>query len=84
MKTIELTPWQIGLRRLLDQAKRENVLVGSPDGREFIVAELDDFNREIQLARQNAELMAFLDARGRKQATIGIAELRKELGLRKR
>ena len=84
MKTIQLTPRQIGLRRLLDQAKHENVLVRSPDGQEFIVAELDDFDREIQLARQNAELMAFLDARGRKRASIGIAELRKELGLKKR
>lgn len=84
MKTIQLTPRQIGLRRLLDQAKRETVLVRSPDGREFILAELDDFDREIQLTRQNAELMAFLDARARKQAGIGIAELRKELGPKKR
>ncbi len=84
MKTIQVTSRQPGLRRLLAQASRENLLIRSLDGREFIVAELDDFDREIQLARKNDDLMSFLDKRGRKPATISIATLRKELGLKNR
>jgi hypothetical protein len=54
----------------------------SPEGEEFILAELDDFNREIELARQNRALMKFLDARARQTETVSSAEARNLLGLR--
>jgi len=48
---------------------------------EFILAELDDFNREIELARQSRALMKFLEARAPQTETISFREARTLLGL---
>ncbi|MBI4536676.1 MAG: hypothetical protein HY712_01820 [candidate division NC10 bacterium] len=82
MKTITLTKRQRGLLGLFDLATRDNLVVRTPEGREFVVAELDDFDREIELARQNNKLMAFLERRGRHRATLSVKTVRKRLGLR--
>ena len=65
MKTIKVSPQERALQALLKRASQENLILRAPDGREFIVAELDDFDREIELQRQNKEFMRFLDERGR-------------------
>jgi hypothetical protein len=50
-------------------------------GEEFILAEVDDLNREIELARQNRALMRFLDSRARQTETVSSEEVRNLLGL---
>ena len=84
MKTIEITKRSRGLNQLLAQAQRENLVLRSPTGTEFILAEIDDLDREIQLQRGNTDLMAFLDRRGRQPATRSTAEVRKRLRLSRR
>ena len=69
------------MQALLKRASEENLILRAPDGREFIVAELDDFDRELELQRQNKEFMRFLDERGREKATISAEEARRSLGL---
>jgi hypothetical protein len=51
------------------------------DGREFLLAEVDDSDREIELTRQNEELMRLLDRRGQEKATISLAEAKARLGV---
>jgi hypothetical protein len=46
------------------------------------LTEIDDFDEEVRLVRDNAELMAFLKARSGGSKTLTEAELRKRLGLR--
>jgi len=43
--------------------------------------EIDDFNREIELTRQNRQLMKLLDARGRQKETVSLEEAKRRLGL---
>jgi len=81
MKTIEVSRRSKGLSQLLAKAHRENLLLVSPTGAEFILAEINDFDREIQLQRGNTDLMAFLDRRGQQPATTAAADVRKRLGL---
>jgi hypothetical protein len=81
MKTIKVSPRETKLHGLLKKASQENLILKAPDGREFILAELDDFDREIELTRQNKEFMRFLDVRGREKATLSLAEVRRKLGL---
>jgi hypothetical protein len=82
MKVINVsTPTQT-LNALLKQARRENIILRTPDGVEFILAEIDDFDREIALTRQNEELMLLLDYRARQGQAIGVAEVREQLDLR--
>jgi hypothetical protein len=81
MKAIEVSKRSRGLSQLLAKAHRENLLLVSPTGAEFILAEIGDFDREIQLQRGNTELMAFLDRRGQQPAMIAASNIRKRLGL---
>jgi len=80
MKTVHVSSRSRVLNVLLRQAGQENLVLRAPDGREFVLAEIDDFSREIELTRENKKLMAFLDRRGREDATVPLAEARRRLG----
>jgi hypothetical protein len=81
MKTITISRRARSVHALLRRARRENVILRSPEGQEFILAEVDDFNREIELARQNRALMKFLDSRALQSETVSSEEARNLLGL---
>ncbi|MGZ8489664.1 MAG: hypothetical protein ACXWW4_14145 [Candidatus Binatia bacterium] len=48
---------------------------------EVILAEIDDFNLEIELTRQNKALMKLLEARGKQTKTFKTADVKNQLGL---
>ncbi len=50
------------------------------NGPEFILTEIDDFNREIELTRHNKALMKLLDARGKQTKTFKASDVKKQLG----
>ena len=81
MKTVTVTTRSKVIAALLEQAKRENLILRTPDGREYILAELDDFDREIELTRQNKTLMEFLDRRAQETSRVSLAEAKAQLGL---
>ena len=81
MKTIRISKRSKRINALLKQARKENLIVRSADGCEFILAEIDDFNREIELTRQNRKLMKFLDHRSKQTKTIPLEEVKVQLGL---
>lgn len=82
MKTIDSAKLST-FSELLDLAEDEAVLVTTPDGREFIVAEIDDFDEEIEAVSRNRELMELLEERSKEKATGGysLEEVKKRLGL---
>jgi len=82
MKTLEVTDRPRDLRPLLELASEENLVLTTPGGRKFVLAEIDDFEEEVRLVRENPELMAFLRARSSGAKTLSEAELRRRLGLR--
>ena len=84
MKTIELKPGKPTLQKVLEMASEENVVLRTSDGREFVLAEIDDFGDEIALMRENKELMAFLDERSKSKGKYSLAEVRKMLKLDER
>jgi len=69
------------LNALLKQASIENLVLKTQDGREFLLAELDNFDREIELTRQNQELMRLLDSRGQEKAALSLDEVSARLGV---
>lgn len=81
MKTILVSLQETAVHELLQQASQENLILQTADGREFILAEIDDFEHEIGLTRQNEELMRLLDVRGREKGTVSLAEARERLDL---
>jgi hypothetical protein len=80
MKKVTVTTAS-SLTELLDLAEEESVLLKTPEGREFILSEVDDFDAEIEAVSQSRELMEYLDERWREQETYTIDEVRKKLEL---
>ena len=81
MKTVAISTPPERLARLLELARKENIILRFDDGREFILAEINDFNHEIELARKNKRLMAFLTARAKQSETVSLNAAKAELGL---
>ncbi len=81
MKTVIVSSRTKTLTTLLRRAKRGGLILRSPDGHEFILAEIDDLDREIELTRQNKKLMKLLDERGKQTKTLKASEVRAQLGL---
>jgi hypothetical protein len=81
VKTIDLTNGTPSVPELLNIASEDNVLLRTADGREYVLAEVDEFEREVELVRQNQELMELLDQRSRPSKTYTIEQARKILGI---
>jgi hypothetical protein len=63
MKTIDLTRQTVDLLEVLELAKEGPLVVIAPDGREYVLAEADDFEQEVAQLRASAEFQRFLDDR---------------------
>ncbi len=81
MKTIEVSQIRGGLDEVLNLAGEENVVLTTSDGRQFVIAEIDDFESEVRLVRENRELMEFLRERSAPGKTYTLDEVAKELNL---
>ena len=81
MRAIKVSKQSTTVNALLKRARRENVILRSPEGTEFILAELDDFNREIELTRENKHLMKLLEGRAKQKATVSLGEAKRILGI---
>ncbi len=81
MKTITISARAKTITALLKRARRGGLILRSPDGYEFVLAEIDDFDREIELTRKNKKLMRLLNERGKQTETLKAAEVRAQLGL---
>ena len=81
MKTVTVSKRAKSINALLKQARRQNLILRSPEGHEFILAELDDFSREIELTRQNKQLMEMLVRRAKQTKTIPLKEAKAQLDL---
>jgi len=81
MKTVVVSTRSKTVNALLKKAQRGGLILRSFEGHEFILVEIDDFDREIELTRKNKSLMKLLDERGRQTKTIKAADVRAELGV---
>jgi len=81
MKTLSVSPRAKSLFAALNAARKENLILLLPDGTEFILAEVDSFDREIELTRQNQQLMSLLEDRSQQSKRVTLAEARRGLGI---
>jgi hypothetical protein len=81
MKSIKVVnPWA-DVSALLSQARQEDVIIRAEDGQEFVLAAIDDFDKEVMQTRRNEKLMALLDQCAQEPATMTLEEAKKALGL---
>ena len=81
MKTIDLSGPPRDLSDVLNLAAEENVLLTTSDGRQFVVAEIDDFENEVRLVREQKELMDLLAERSSDTKRFTLDEIKRELNL---
>lgn len=81
MRMLSIPKRAKGINALLQQARRNNLILCSPDGHEFILAEVNGFNHEIELTRKNKRLMTFLAQRARQNRIAPLNKAKKQLGV---
>jgi hypothetical protein len=81
MRTVPIAEPSADLLALLNQARTEDLVVQAPDGAEFVLTAVDDFDREVARTRQNAKLIELLDRRSQSASTVSINAVRQQLGL---
>jgi hypothetical protein len=63
MKIVDLSEQVIDVTEILELASNEPVMLIAADGKEYIIAEADDFAREVEQLRTNTAFQQFLDTR---------------------
>jgi hypothetical protein len=81
MKTINLSHASEDVARLLDEARRDDIVVQLADGSEFMLVAIDDSDHEVAKTRANPRLMALLETRAAQTASISLDEAKRQLGL---
>jgi len=79
LKRVDLRTEKIEMTQLLGLARESTVLVIASDGREFLVAEADDFEAEVEAFRNSRRFQSFLDERVDDPSRIPIEEIEKEI-----
>ena len=79
MKTIELEKEPLDLQAIIKLAHQEPVLLVTADGKEFCVAEADDFEREVEALRKSQAFQRFLDERAASARRIPLEKIEAEI-----
>jgi hypothetical protein len=81
MKVIELGKAHPTLDEVMGLAKEELVVLRRPDGSVFALSQVDDFEVEVEILKNNPEFMAYMKELSREEATTSLEDMRTELGL---
>jgi hypothetical protein len=87
MKTIDLATDQTSIEDIFQLAEHQHLFVRTPDGKVFLVTEVededaaDDFADEVALTRQSAALRELLTERSKESGKYTLDEVRQKLGL---
>jgi hypothetical protein len=79
MRTIELEKEPLDLEAVIKLASQEPVLLVTPEGKEFCLAEADDFEREVETLRGSQAFQRFLDERSASTRRIPLEEIEAEI-----
>jgi hypothetical protein len=79
VKTIDLSEIVPTLMEILSQADEDTIILKTPEGREFVLAAVDNFAQEVALVGQNEELMQFLAQRSKEKKRYTLSQVREHL-----
>jgi hypothetical protein len=85
MKTVPVSKRSRVMKQLLAMARRQDLVLRTPEGDEFMLVLVDDFDYELAKQRANEKLMNFLDERfreARQEKCIPLEQVKRELGLK--
>ncbi|MBP1468705.1 hypothetical protein EYB53_023525 [Candidatus Chloroploca sp. M-50] len=84
MKHLDLTDESVDMRQFLEFIQEGPVVLRAPNGKEYLIAEADDFAGEVEQLRNSFAFQQFLDARSargksRRPLAAVVAEIDEEL-----
>lgn len=79
MRTIDLEKEPLDLKAVIELASREPVLLVTPGGREYCLAEADDFEREVETLRGSQAFQRFLEERSACTKRMPLDEIEAEI-----
>ncbi|ODS30839.1 MAG: hypothetical protein SCARUB_04049 [Candidatus Scalindua rubra] len=79
MKTVNLEKEKMNLKEVINLARKEPVLLLTPDGEEFFISEADDFEKEVEILRGSTAFQKFLDERAECKHRIPLEDIEKEI-----
>ena len=79
MKMVRLQDETFDLEALINMASKEPILLLTADGKEFVLAEADDFDREVEILRGSQAFHQFLDERSRSTRRIPLEQVEAEI-----
>jgi len=79
MKTINLTTEVLDLEDLITLAAQEPILLVTSDGKEFLLAEADDFEQEVETLRSSPAFQQFLTERSTDQHRMSLDDLERSI-----
>ena len=79
MKAIDVSRASPTLREVLRLAAEDNVLLRTSEGRQYVLAEIDDFAEEVARVRNNAPIMELLNTRSKEPAHLSLNQVREKL-----
>ena len=84
MTIIDLTKRSPTLPQVLKLAGEDDVILETLEGRQFVLAEIDDFAEEIAAVVKNKALMRLLAQRSKETKTMPLHEARERLNAKKK
>jgi hypothetical protein len=79
VKVIELADVQPTLNEIMGLAQEDIVVLREPGGAVYAVSQVDEFDLEVELLRNQPDFMAFLRELSGHKSAISLQDLRKEL-----
>jgi PHD/YefM family antitoxin component YafN of YafNO toxin-antitoxin module len=76
---INLEEEKLDLAAVIQLASREPVVLLTADGKEFVLAEADDFEQEVETLRSSSTFQKFLDERSQSTRRIPLEEIEAEI-----
>jgi hypothetical protein len=79
MKAIDVSRTSPILRKVLELAGEDNVLLRTSEGRQYVLAEIDDFAEEVARVRNNEAIMQLLGERSTEAKRFTLSQVREQL-----
>jgi hypothetical protein len=81
MRVVELGNEPRTLDEVMGLAQDDLVVLRKPDGSVFALSQVDDFDVEVEILRNNPEFLAWMKELSQEKASISLEDLRKELAM---
>ena len=81
MITIDLRKKKHSIDELLTLARSEPLMIYDKDGKNYILEETDEFEKEVKELGSSERFMKFLNERSKEKETISISSIAKKLGI---